>query len=212
MNRFSKIIAFLQSLVGFISADLKAELDLLIAFLQNEGKIIIVRNLKKLRAHATSVLAKACTVETDTFFVAGDNDTTKIWMSDEFQSRIKKFLPKNLQSGQKSLDSFDLTENMLDSQILPELGNPPLSKMSELVPSVVALVKEQSNGEDGTLLTNGYANIFYGLSDEDGRMLVLCVFRYGGGWRWRCLELGEFGEWSSGRRVFSQATVETQTV
>lgn len=212
MNRFSKIIAFLQSLAGFLSADVKAELELLVAFDQNEGKIIIVRNLKKLRAHATSVLAFANTVETDKFFVAGENGITKIWMSDEFGNRIKKFLPKSLQSSDTAFDSFDLTENMFDSQIMHELGNSPLPKMSELVCSVAGMVAKQPNGEEGHLLANGYANLFYGSSDEDGRFLVLCVHRYDGLWVWHCNEFDERGKWSAGRRVFSLATVEFQTL
>ncbi len=207
MNRFTNVINFLKTILSFISKDLALELEQAIVFLETEGKQTVVAALAKLKRIATVTVA-AFSAETSKFFVSGKNGITKIWMSEEFQNRVKKFLPKQISCTDGQLASFDLSENMYDSQILPELGNPPHRKMSEVVAQAASLVSKQPNGENGSLLTNGYANIFYGLSDDDGRVLVLGVRWYDGKWRWYCRGLGEIGVWLAGVRVFSSATVE----
>ena len=203
MNRFPLLLKFLTSLSGCLSPALQAELEQLITFIKTEGKVTIIRKLKKLKVQATSIITEAYSLEKEKFFIMGENGITKMWMSNEFISRVKNFLPATISAVKNAFDSFDLTENMYDSQIMPELGNPLLPKMSVLIASVASMVAKQSKGETGLLLTNGYANIFYGVSDEDGRTLVLYVSRYDGKWRWYCSELDERGRWLAGLRVFS---------
>ena len=93
------------------------------------------------------------------------------------------------------LRSFDLTKNAYDKKIKAELsGNCEVELWQ-----IAELIEAQKNGEDGSLLTNGYANIFYvadfavgvhwGADDREWNVA---------GWRL----VG--GRWRAGSRVFSR--------
>ena len=212
-NTFQNTIAYLQAQLGFVSEALKIEFQQTISFLESKGTIIVNRALKKLK-YATQVITPTFETQKNTFFVAGKNGITKMWMSDEFKAKILKFLPATIVATEKRLDSFDLTEDMYDSVIMPELGNPPVRKMNDVVAGVAGMVAKQPNGEAGDLLSNGYSNIFYGQSEEDGRVLVLSVRGDSADleWDWVCYELGEAGKWLAGSRVFSPVMEVSETV
>ena len=67
------------------------------------------------------------------------------------------------------------------------------------------LLRLQSNGEGGVLLTNGYANIFY-VRDTNGELRAVHVYWYAGygDWRVHARSVGYPGAWDAGIRVFSR--------
>ncbi len=67
------------------------------------------------------------------------------------------------------------------------------------------LLKKQAHGEEGVLLTNGYANIFY-VRDADGILWAVVAY-WGSGYRDWLVEahsIGTPGRWGGGGRVFSR--------
>ena len=67
---------------------------------------------------------------------------------------------------------------------------------------------EQGNGEDGILLTNGYANIFY-IRDIKGVFWAVGCGWDGGGWRVGAISVEDPRGWDGGRRVFSRNSFES---
>jgi len=91
-----------------------------------------------------------------------------------------------------------LLKYSVDRPILAELGNTAETTLAE----IFQLMLNQSNGEDGTLLTNGYANIFY-VRDVNGELRAVDVRWDGGGWYVDADSVGFPFEWHDGYRVFS---------
>jgi hypothetical protein len=60
---------------------------------------------------------------------------------------------------------------------------------------------KQANGEDGSLLTNGWANIFF-VRDKNGVLCIVRVIWRGDGWRVNAYPLDNPYRWSAGRQVF----------
>jgi len=71
-----------------------------------------------------------------------------------------------------------------------------------------ALMAEQGNGEDGILLTNGYANIFY-IRDIKGVFWAVRCLWGGGGWRVGAGSVGSPDGWIGGGRFFSRNSFES---
>lgn len=100
-----------------------------------------------------------------------------------------------------SLSSFDLTKDTYDKEMEKELPKKHIFTETEVCAVIAGLIEKQSKGEEGTLLNNGYANIFYTKSR------VVCV-----GWDSDVGEWGVLGwnrdgpSWREGLRVFSPAT------
>lgn len=124
-----------------------------------------------------------------------------VWTSSNFESKVLPFL-KEKGEDLLNLEYHDLSKNMYDTEIMKEWNIQSLP-MNQLIATVIELTKGD------ILLKNGYANIFYGQSEEDGRSLVLYVsWDAGSGeWDWRCREVGEYGGWNAGQRGWSAATV-----
>ncbi|MEA3323517.1 MAG: hypothetical protein U9Q12_04820, partial [Patescibacteria group bacterium] len=62
---------------------------------------------------------------------------------------------------------------------------------------------KQGSGEDGHLLTNGYANICY-ICDCDGVLRAVYCDWYGDGWDVRARSVDVPYAWDDGNRVFSR--------
>ncbi len=92
----------------------------------------------------------------------------------------------------------ELTESSVDGPILAELGNTAETTLAE----IFQLMLNQPNGEDGVLLTNGYANIFY-VRDVNGELRAVGVGWGGGGWCVHASSVANPDEWGDGSRVFS---------
>lgn len=94
-----------------------------------------------------------------------------------------------------------LRKNSVDGPIIAELGGEAVAETT--FAEMFALLKKQANGQKGTLLTNGYANIFY-VRDQSGLFRAVFAYWHGVGWLVRACEVSHPIAWLAGRRVFSR--------
>jgi len=95
-----------------------------------------------------------------------------------------------------------LEKNLLDKEIRAELGE---NKEETTLSQFWALLEKQGHGQEGDLLVNGYANIFY-IRDTQGRLwAVYTYWRAGrGGWRVGADSVSRPDRWYAGRQVVSR--------
>lgn len=124
-------------------------------------------------------------------------DNFKNWVLTEISDVIPAFTGK--------ISKFSLTKNMNDAEIQAELGNSTPFSVSEFAAIIKGLIAKQPKGEDGDLLNNGYANIFY-VKLANGTVVAVDVLWDGGdrGWDFRTGSLDD-GQWSDGYCVFSRS-------
>lgn len=116
----------------------------------------------------------------------------------------KHFLPKTEEgvlAGE--LKVHKLLQSSLDAPIMTELGDP--ASYSTTLADLWALLEKQPNGEEGVLLVNGYANIFY-IHDTEGNLwAVRARWRSGGdGWRVGADSVEGPRRWNGGDQVLSR--------
>lgn len=100
--------------------------------------------------------------------------------------------------GETTLRFARLTKDSLDKPILAELGDTAETTLSD----IFALMEKQSKGENGVLLTNGWANIFY---VRDAKVLRAVHVRWDVvGWRVYAPSVGRPLRWLAGYRLFSR--------
>lgn len=92
-----------------------------------------------------------------------------------------------------------LTETSPDAPILVELGNRAETTLAYLY----ELLTKQPNGEDGVLLTNGCANIFYIRGADDVLWAVSAYWR-SGGWYVYANSVEDPDGWFVGNVIFSR--------
>ena len=136
-------------------------------------------------------------------FVASEHcvlggDPKKItWLSDLFREwfwgKIEPPMAKT------ELRYAKLTKNSVDGPIMDELGGVKETTLAE----IYALMKRQPNGEQGVLLTNGWANIFY-IRDQKSVLRTVYVSGHGDGWSVGADFFGFLYGWRIGRQVFSR--------
>lgn len=107
-----------------------------------------------------------------------------------------------------------ISENMLryaklrkptnDLPIIEELGGKDKSETT--LTEMFSLMKKQKHGEDGVLLNNGWANIFY-INDQNGVLRAVDVRWCGGGWHVCAYSVEDPGGWNDGGHVFSRNSV-----
>jgi len=100
---------------------------------------------------------------------------------------------------QGELKPFTFPKAMNDNEILAKLGGEQAAIAS--LAQVWQLLERQSAGEDGVLLTNGYANLFY-VRDSKGKPRVVNVNWNDDGWNVNANSLDD-NRWNDGNRVFS---------
>jgi hypothetical protein len=110
-----------------------------------------------------------------------------------FTSWFTGKVEEDVQTG--DLVPFALTQSAYDNEIIADLGGE--EKAETTLGEIWRLMQRQANGEDGVLLTNGYANIFYVL-DNTGALRAVDVVWYGGGWHAYASAL-DVGRWSGGQ-------------
>lgn len=207
MSQFTNALQYIGANLPFVSAEIKAELEQLITFVKTNGAVLNpVRQLKKLALRATIAVDATTSFIVRDFFKMGENGQTKIWMSDEFKSKVLAFATNHASADAIHLDKLELTESMLDSQISVELGNPTPFGVTTFLAHIRTLILKQPKGEKGNLLTNGYANIFY-VTGNDGRALTVFAYWSGEQWWFDCDEFDGHGWWLDERCVFSSALV-----
>ncbi len=136
-------------------------------------------------------------------FFASDHFTTNIkavkfaWFGDNFKQH---FLHKEeAPQGEVELKVSQLKKDSLDKPILTELGD----KAETNLTSIWELLEKQPNGEQGILLTNGYANIFY-VRDSKGVLWAVGVYWDGDGWGVDADSVEIPFEWFVGFLIFSR--------
>lgn len=103
--------------------------------------------------------------------------------------------------GETEIRYHKLLMDEVDGPIIAELGGKARAKTT--LGEVFALMGQQLNGENGVLLTNGYANIFY-IRDVAGVLRVVGVDWRGVGWDLDAGSVDYPYRWDEGSRVLSR--------
>ena len=127
----------------------------------------------------------------------------KLYFWGNFEKLVLKAIPDAIPAFSGMLMKTMLTKQMWDSEILAELQNPTPFTIAELAAILLNLLMNQPNGEEGILLKNGYANIFYAQL-EDGRVVAVSVRWDSDDCEWRCdaSDLATNVRWDIGDCVF----------
>ena len=122
-----------------------------------------------------------------------------LWVSEEFVSRVRSKAKPVENLGSATLKSYDLTKAAYDREIKTGLGANHVFDQSELIARLEQMVGKQQGGEEGELLNNGYANLFYLAG------WVVYVRWNAGRRRWNVgvWKLDDF-HWHEGDRIFSR--------
>lgn len=105
---------------------------------------------------------------------------------------------------ERTLRYHELRESSMDGPIIAELGGE--AKAETTLMEMFSLMEKQKHGEDGCLLNNGYANIFY-VRDQTGVLRAVRVYWHGGGWDVGACSVKDPGGWRVGGQVFSRNSV-----
>ncbi len=119
----------------------------------------------------------------------------------EFEEYFLGKVEKLAEVAETTLRYQDLVKNSLDRPIIEALGGEAKAETSAA--EICGLLEKQPNGEDGPLLTNGYANIFY-VRDVNGVLRAVGVGWSDGGWDVIARSVVGPREWGAGDRVFSR--------
>ena len=105
--------------------------------------------------------------------------------------------------GEKVLRYGNLIKHSTDGPIMEELGGE--TKVETSLTELYDLLIKQSNGEEGVLLTNGHANIFW-IRDIGGVMRTFFVCWESGYWLVYVYYNMNPRSWSAGTRVFFRSS------
>lgn len=103
--------------------------------------------------------------------------------------------------GGSTLNYGKLSRSSVDGPIIAELGGE--DKAETTLTEAYALMEAQKNGENGPLLTNGWANIFY-IKDAKAVLRVVYVFWNVDGWYVDADDVTFPGSWYDDYQVFSR--------
>jgi len=103
--------------------------------------------------------------------------------------------------GGSTLNYGKLSRSSVDGPIIAALGGE--AKAETAITEVYALMEAQKNGENGPLLTNGYANIFY-VRDAKGVLRTVDVVWGDVGWYVYARDVTNPDTWYDDRQVFSR--------
>lgn len=158
--------------------------------------------LKYLKRIGNIVVKTSASVKSSFFKTDG---AVKLYFWDNFKSWILSAIPEEIPAFEGTVLKTQLTRSMKDSDIHKELVNPTPFAVVEFAAIIIHLLLKQAKGEDGVLLNNGYANIFY-VQLADGRVgaVGVCWCSDDQGWGFRACDLGG-GTWLGGHAVFSRS-------
>ncbi|OGI47067.1 hypothetical protein A2121_00275, partial [Candidatus Nomurabacteria bacterium GWB1_40_6] len=105
------------------------------------------------------------------------------------------------QIGEQTLRYTKLLRSSLDGPIIIELGGE--EKAETTLAEVFSLMEKQPKGEEGALLTNGWANIFY-VRDDTGVLRAVRVHWHDVGWHVLARGVSDPSSWHAGSQVFSR--------
>ena len=123
-------------------------------------------------------------------------DRKGLYVYSSFKDKVLGKIESAHGKSEYKIESLDLLRDATDEQIELSLGNKNTFEAFEVADLISALIEKQKNGEDGLLLTNGYANLFYTPA------CVVDVRWYGSGWDVDAYDRDDYG-WVAGYRVFS---------
>lgn len=104
------------------------------------------------------------------------------------------------QISEEALRYGKLLKSSIDAPIIAELGGE--QKAETTLAEKFALMEKQANGENGSLLTNGYANIFY-IRDINGVLRAVSCYWHDVGWSVYAYSVLYPRGWPAGYQVFS---------
>ena len=121
------------------------------------------------------------------------------WMGSNFQEFFFGKTEENI--SEAKVAAYKLEKASLDPAILEELGGEAKAEMS--LAHFVSLIQQQSQGQEGTLLVNGYANVAY--IRDNGKLWAVCCYWYSGR---RCWDVGALlgtdpRRWHAGYQILS---------
>lgn len=122
------------------------------------------------------------------------------YLGDNFKANFLGMVEETTKGGKITVRHRRLLKDSWDKEIIAQLGAGPM--VTTPLVAIFALMAEQGNGENGTLLTNGYANIFY-IRDANGTLWAVLVSWFGGGWDVNAHSVSDPGGWYARYRVFS---------
>ena len=122
----------------------------------------------------------------------------KIYTGSNFEKWFFEITVEPIEETQ--LRHYKLLKAEVDGTIIAELGGK--IKAETTFSGMLALMEKQANGENGILLTNGYANIFY-IRDGNGVLRAVGCYWDGGGWYVRADSVEGPDRWGEGYQVFS---------
>jgi hypothetical protein len=100
-----------------------------------------------------------------------------------------------------TLHYCNLLKASVDGPIIAKFGGK--DKVAATLAEMLSYMEKQGNGEEGLLLTNGYANIFY-IRDIGGVLRAVHCYWYDVGWHVHADSVEDPIEWRAGDRVFSR--------
>lgn len=110
-----------------------------------------------------------------------------------FLEKVENKVPKG------ELKAHKLLRGAKDPEIIAALGDGHETYLVDLY----GLLTQQYHGEDGLLLTNGFANIFY-IRDASGNLWAVYAFWDGGGWDVLARSIVSPIGWNADRQVFGR--------
>ena len=105
---------------------------------------------------------------------------------------------------EQTLRYHKLRQSSVDGPIITELGGE--AKAETTLSEMFSLMEKQKHGEDGVLLNNGYANIFY-IKDQNSVLRAVYVYWDGDSWYVYAYSVEYPRRWGDGRQVFSRNSV-----
>ena len=167
-----------------------------------EGNATIVRSPLLQLVGSITCAPTAFPFSVSEHFVCGTGPDTEVkvsYLGDKFRAW---FLAKTEEpKGETVLRYATLRKSSVDAPIITELGGEEKAETS--LCEMFFLMEQQKHGEDGILLTNGYANIFY-IKDQTGVLRTVSVYWDDGGWGVDAGSTEDPITWYDGRQVFSR--------
>jgi hypothetical protein len=128
-----------------------------------------------------------------------------LWRSEAFVERILSVAKKTERILLPShIPSLTLHKNMNDTEVCKELGDNYVFEATEGGVVIAEMINRQPNGEDGDLVNDGKANIFY-VHGKDVEVFAVHVSWDAGvrEWNVRAYRLDD-DRWPAGHRAFSR--------
>lgn len=127
-------------------------------------------------------------------------DREGLWVGSQFQAEVSGKAEATLEGAEFKIDSWDLVRYANDETIEGSLHKKHLFSESAVCAIIAELIEKQPKGEEGHLLNNGYANLFYTKS------FVVYVGWGRGAGKWIVGAWSRDDDvWDAGGRVFSPA-------